>query len=154
MPTLATAGHGASIGMELDPTGSPGTFTAIAELNGDIQWPGLGRGEAEATGHDHNIDYWVSGSLRREPFTFSMNFVYNHGTHDHLTGLHDAVISNETRGFRLRGPGGTDDTDEWICSGFVTNIQQTSPVREGVRTADVTIRMTGPQIIDGVEYGA
>ena len=153
MPLLATAGHGASIAMELDPSGSQGVFTAIAELNGDIVWPEVSVPEAEATAHDHNIDYWVAGVPRRGPLTFSVNFVYDNGTHDHSTGLYDALLTKETRGFRLRGPGGTTDTDEWICSGFVQAMTQTSPGREGVRTADVTIRMTGPQIIDGTTFG-
>lgn len=152
--TRAVAGHGATIAMELDPTGSPGVFSTIAELNGDISPPALSRGESEVTPHQDNIDSWVLGILRRDALTFSVNFIFDDETHDHLTGLHRAIVTNETRGFRFRGPGGLADTDEWIMSGQVQNIQQVNPVREGARTCDVSVRMSGPMKIDGVAYGA
>jgi hypothetical protein len=152
--TQAVAGHGALIAMEQDPAGAQGTFTTIAELNGDITWPELSRGESEVTPHQDNIDSWVLGILRRGPLTFGVNFIFDDATHDHLSGLYEAISINETRGFRLRGPGGSADTDEWILSGQVQAITQTAPVREGGRTCDVTIRASGPMIIDGVSYGA
>lgn len=151
--TQAVAGHGTIIAMELDPTGSPGAFTDIAELNGDITWPELTRGETEVTPHQDNIDSYVLGVMRRGALSLSVNFIFDDNTHDHLTGLYAAMAANETRGFRIRGPGGTTNTDEWILSGAVQGITQTAPVREGARTSDVTIRMSGPMKIDGVEYG-
>lgn len=149
----AVAGHGALIAMELDPSGAQGTFTTIAELNGDITFPELSRAEEEVTPHDDTIDGWVTGVLTRGPLTFSVNFIFDDQTHDHAEGLYEAIINNEQRGFRLRGPGGSDSSDEWICSGFVQAMTQTNPVRSGARTADVTIRMNGPMIIDGVTVG-
>jgi len=150
--SLAVAGHGATIAVEADPTGSPGVFTVIAELNGDIVWPEMSRGETEVTPHQDTIDYWVLGILRRGALTFGVNFIYDDGTHDHLTGLYSKVASNEISGYRLRGPGGTTDTDEWILSGQVQAITQTAPVREGARTSDITVRMSGPMLIDGVGF--
>jgi hypothetical protein len=152
--TQAVAGHGALIAVEQDPTGSPGVFTTIGELNGDITWPELSRGETEVTPHQDNIDSWVLGILRRGPLSFSVNWIYDEATHDHLTGLINAISENEVRGFRLRGPGGAADTDEWIASGQVQAITQTAPVREGARTSDCTVRFSGPMIIDGVAFGA
>ncbi len=149
----AVSGHGALIAMELDPTGMPNVFTTIAELNGDIVWPAINRPVTETTPHNANIDCYVLGRLGRGDFTFSVNFIFDNTTHDHLTGLYDAIILNETRGFQLRGPGGLADTDEWIASGEVAEITNTSPVREGARTADVTVRFSGPQVIDGVAIG-
>jgi hypothetical protein len=140
--------------MELDPTGSPGDFTVIAELNGDITFPELSRGETEVTPHQDNIDSWVLGILRRGPLSFSVNWIFDDGTHDHLTGLLKSIKDNQVRGYRLRGPGGTDDTDEWLASGQVQAVTQTNPVREGARTSDVTVRLSGPMIVDGVPYGA
>lgn len=151
--SAAVSGHGATIAAELDPTGAQGTFTAIGELNGDINWPALSRTATNVTGHDQTIDNHITGVLMREPLTFSVNFIFDDGDHDHLTGLYSAIIDKEKRGYRMRGPGGTTNTDEWIMSGEVTNITQTSPVREGARTADVTIQMSGPMIIDGVVVG-
>lgn len=149
----AVAGHGALIAMEQDPSGAQGDFTTIGELNGDITWPELSRGEEEVTPHQDNIDSWVLGVLRRGPLTFSINFIFDDATHDHLTGLQKAIIDNERRGIRLRGPGGSAGSDEWIASGDVQAISQTAPVREGARTADVTIRLSGPMEIDGQAVG-
>ena len=152
----AVAGHGATIAVEADPTGAPGVFTTIAELNGDITWPELSRGETDVTPHQDTIDTWVLGILRRGLLTFSVNFIFDGATHDHLTGLHEAIVLNEVRGYRLRGPAGTiadDGTDEWVASGQVQAIAQVAPVREGARTADVSVRFSGAMEIDGVPYG-
>ncbi len=150
----AAAGHGATIAMELDPTSAQGTFTTIAELNGDIGWPGLSRPETDTTIHQEDIDSYVLGVLQRDPLTVSVNWIFDDNTHDHATGLVKAIIDNELRGFRVRGPGGSADSDEWIMSGRVQQVSRTDPVREGVRTSEVTIRMSGPMIIDGVTVGA
>lgn len=152
--SLAVAGHGATIAMEQDPSGSPGVFTVIADLNGDITQPELSRPEEEVTPHDDTIDTWVLGVISRGPLTFGLNWVYDNATHDHSTGLIKAMIDNETRGFRVRGPSGTTDDDEWIMSGQVQNVGPiTNPVKSGPRTASVTIRMSGPMKIDGTTVG-
>ena len=151
--TRATAGHGATIAMELNPTMSPGVFTIIAELNGDIKWPAVNRKETEVTPHQDTIDSYVLGVLSRDALTFGCNFIFDDPTHDQTTGVYAAIRDNETRGFRLRGPNGTAGQDEWITSGQVQNIQHTDPVRTGVRTLDVTVRLSGPMIVDGVVYG-
>lgn len=151
MPSLATAGHGALIAMELDPTGAPGTFTTIAELNGDITEPGLSRPETDVTGHNNNIDHYIFGVLQREPVTFSLNWIFDHETHDHETGLKAKIIDNEIFGLRMSGPGGTLPV---IMSGAVTNISgPMNPVREGARTTDVTFRASGPMKIGSVIIG-
>lgn len=149
----AVAGHGALIAIELDPSGSPGVFTTISELNGDITWPELERPWTETTPHQDDIDDGVAGRLGRGPLSFSTNFIFDDSTHDHLTGLYQKIKDNELFGIRMRGPGGTTNTDEWIASGHVINIAQTSPVREGVRTCDVTIRLRKQMIVDGVSIG-
>lgn len=153
--TQAVAGHGATVAMELDPTLSPGVFTTIAELNGDITFPQLSRAETEVTPHQDHIDSWVLGILTRGPLTLAVNYIYNDQTHDHLTGLISSIASNEVRGFRIRGPKGTTNTDEWIASGQVQQVGPiTNPVRSGARTAQVSIRLSGPMKIDGVSFGA
>jgi hypothetical protein len=140
--------------MELDPSGSQGVFTVIADLNGDITMPELTRAEEEVTPHDDTIDSWVLGVFTRGPLTFGLNYVFNNNTHDHATGLIKAIIDNETRGFRLRGPSGTTDTDEWIMSGAVQNVGPvTNPVRSGARQGNVTVRLSGPMKIDGTIVG-
>ena len=154
MSASAVAGHGSTIAMELDPSGSPAVFTTIAELINEVNPPGFDLPETEVTASQDNIDYWIVGRLGRSQLTFGVNFVYNNSTHDASTGLIDAAVTRETRGFRFRGPSGTTDDDEWIVSGFVQSISFSNPVGEGQRTADVTIRCSGPEKIDGTIYGS
>lgn len=153
--TNAIAGHGATIAMELDPTGSPGTFTTIAELNGDLNFPDLMRAEEEVTPHQDDIDSWVLGVMSRGPFTGSVNYIYDDQTHDETDGLIAAIVAGETRGFRFRGPNGSADTDEWIASGEVQQFGPiVHPVRSGARTAEFTLRFSGAMKINGTTIGA
>lgn len=151
MMTEAVAGHGATIAMEMDPVGAPGAFDVIAELNADIVWPELSRGETEVTPHQDHIDSWVLSILRRGPLTFGVNYIFDDDTHLELV---DSILNNTRRGFRLRGPGGSAGVDEWIASGQVQSVGPiTHPVREGARTASVTVRLSGPMIVNGVAFG-
>lgn len=150
MSELAEVGHGASIAMELAPVVS-GVFTNVGELGGDISWPSLSVPESNATAHNDNIDFWKPGVLQREALTFTVNYVNGDSVHQEFIA---AVLDKVTRGFRLRGPNGSEGVDEWIASGFVQNIGPiVHPVREGIRTAQVTVRFSGPMIVDGVAYG-
>lgn len=155
MPTLAKTGHGSTVAFEPDPSSAQGTFSVIAEQNGDLTW-GTTRGVTEVTAHNHTIDYHVpDGRLMRDTVTVPVNWVFDNATHasgaTSLRGLHHA--GTET-GFRFRGPGGSAGSDEWICSGYVIGVVQTNPVREGVRSAEITIQLSGPMIVDGVTVGA
>lgn len=149
----AIAGHGALIAMELDPAKAPGSFTTIAELNGDITEPGYNRPETEVTPHQDTIDSYVIGRLGRDPVTFTINYIFTDSTHDASTGLQAKIQDNEFFGVQFLGPGGSPGVDEIIGSGFVTNFAITDPVREGARTAEVTIRLSKAQITDGVPVG-
>lgn len=148
----AVSGHGATVAIELTPIVA-GVFTTIAELNGDIVWPELNRPETETTPHQDTIDSWVMGRLGRGPLQLGMNYIFNNTTHDHLTGLIKKIVDKEFFGVRLRGPGGSANTDEWIASGFVQSISHTDPVREGARSANVTIRLSKQMKIDGISIG-
>lgn len=151
----AIAGHGATIAMELDPSGAQGTFTVIAELSEDIVTPDLMRVNTEVTPHQDTIDSHVMGILKRGELQFGVNYIYNDSTHDHLTGFQYAILNDERRGYRLLGPNGSANTDEWIVSGNVATFGPIqNPVREGARTARVAIRLSGPMIVDGVAYGS
>lgn len=151
--SLAVSGHGATIAIELDPTLSPGVFTTVAELNGDITWPGLNRPATEVTPHQDTIDSHVTGRLGREPLSFTVNYVFDDETHDSTTGLQAKIIANEFFGVRLRGPNGTTGSDEIIASGHVTAITHVDPVREGARSSQVTMVLSKAQKIDGVVVG-
>ncbi len=151
MSELAVAGHGATIALEMDPVGSPGVFTPVGELNGDINWFSLSVPETNVTAHNDRIDFWIPGVLQREALSFTINYVFNDSVHEELIA---SVLEKTVRGFQLRGPSGSAGVDEWIASGFVQNLGPiVHPVREGARTAQVTIRLSGRMIKDGVEFG-
>lgn len=140
--------HGTVIRREMDPIGAPGVFTPIGEV-GDITLPGMTRNEHETTSHNKDIDSYVLGVLRRQAPTFPIFFNANDPTHDHLTGLYQAIMDNEFTGYKMTQPDGF----EWLFSGYVQNIQPSAPV-DGVQTAQVTIRPSGPMYVGGVLVGA
>lgn len=149
----AQAGHGTLIAMELT---VPAVFTTFAELNGDIEFPGINRPETEITPHNDGIDSWSLGVMHRDALKFSVNFIFDDETHDYSSGAYGKLQSNAFVGFRVRGPGvtvGGIGADEWIASGQVQSVMQKAPVRQGVRTADVTVRLSGPMIIAGAQFG-
>lgn len=143
--TNAISGHGTLIARA---PGASGVFEDIAEL-GDITMPELSRNEFDATTQEKDIDAYVLGVLRRSACTISMNFLPDHASHDHLTGLQKAIIDNSIDGYRFTLPGGTP---VWIMSGQVQHIAPKAPV-DGKLSADVTLRFTGKFSIDGVSIG-
>lgn len=147
------SGHGTTIAIELDPTAQPGIFTTIAQLNGDITW-GFSRPEEDVTGHEFDIDTWVLGVFSRDSLVFTVNYIFDDPTHsssisDSSHGLLSKLRTRDCFGYRLRGPGGSDSVDEWIASGQVQLFNVTSPVRVGARTAECSIRASGPMMFDG-----
>ncbi len=150
--SLAVAGHGATIAIELSPI-TPGAFTTVAELNGDINWPELARAYTVTTPHQDTIGSGVTGVINTGALTGTVNFIFNNNTHDHLTGLYKHMINNTRFGVRLRGPGGSAGIDEWIMSGQLTNLSRVDPVREGARSMSFTFQPSKAIIIDGVTVG-
>lgn len=151
--SLAEAGHGATLAMELDPTGAQGVFTVVSELASDIDGLALSRSSTEVTPHEDDIDSYVHGVLKRDPLTFTCNFIYGGATHTGAKGLRDNIITGTRFGIRFRGVGGTDDTDEIIASGEVINWKEVNPAREGARSAEITFQPSKAFIVDGVTKG-
>lgn len=147
--TLPLSGHGAKIYRA--PAATPTTFTEISEV-GDITLPGLDHNEFDATSHNRNIDAYVLGVLRRDLFTIKMNFLPSDPTHDHLTGLIKAAVTNPvpTDGFKIVFP---DLTNTWIASGQVKAVNNIVLPVDGLSTADVGIRFSGVMTINGVVIG-
>lgn len=142
--------HGTIIEIKPAQGVSLGQWVEIAEL-GDIQMPGLTRNEFDITSHNRDIDTYVFGVARRDPVTFPMFFNKNIASQLLLREAQqngDGLV-NMTNGFRITAP----DGDIWVFSGGVKEIKQTAPV-DGVQTANVTIRATGPYVLNGVEYGS
>lgn len=144
--TIALSSHGTFLARET----SPGVFEDIAEV-GDLSLPGLTRNEFDATTHNRDIDAYIMGVLRREAFSFPLNFLPADPTHDHLTGLYAAIIANEINGYRITFPTAAGGI-EWILSGQVKQIVPKAPV-DGKLSADVTLRFSGLMSIGGVVVG-
>jgi hypothetical protein len=145
--TLAISGHGTIVARA--PSATPTTFTDIAELK-DISLPGFMRNEFDATTQNRNIDAYVLGVLRREPVTLALNFLSTNATHDHLTGLYKAMITEPPPrdGYKFTLPDGM----VWVLSGQVQHIAPKAPV-DGLLSADVTIRMSDVMSIGGITVG-
>jgi hypothetical protein len=116
----------------------------VGEL-GDFTLPGLMRNEFDATTHNIDIDIWVMGVLRREPVTFPVFFNSVEATH---LALRQSIIDNTEDEFKIVFP----DGDEWLGSGFVRQVSQAAPV-DGILSANVTIRLSGAMLINGVGVG-
>lgn len=146
---MPLSGHGAVISRA--PIATPSTFTPIAEV-GDIQLPGLDHNEFDAMIHNVNIDQYVLGVLRRDLFTIKMNFLPSDPTHDHLTGLIKACVTNPVPidGFKMVFP---DGVNTWIASGQVKSVNNITLPVDGLSTADVGIRFSGRMTINGVLIG-
>lgn len=147
--TLALSGHGAKIQRALSAT--PTVFVEIAEV-GDIQLPGLDHNEFDATTHNRNIDAYVMGVLRRDIFTIRLNFLPADPSHDHLTGLIKASVTNPvpTDGFKIIFP---DLVTTWVASGQVKSVNNILLPVDGLSSADVAIRFSGLMTINGVVIG-
>jgi hypothetical protein len=140
MSLNALSGHGTLIARN---------GTTIAEL-GDITLPELSRNEFEALTQSENIDSYILGVLRRGPVTVKMNFIPTNATHDHLTGLANAIITNSMDGYTFTVP--TTPPWIWIASGQVQKMTDVAPV-DGKLESDVTIRLSGKFYINGVLIG-
>lgn len=145
MTTNALSGHGTLL--QRAPAATPGVFTTIAEL-GDITPPALTRNEFDATTQQEDIDSYVLGVLRRGAFSFNINFIPGEATHDHLTGVQQALIDNEMCGWKFIFP----DATAWVASGQVQQFVPHAPV-DGKLSADITIRFSGQMLIGAVLVG-
>jgi hypothetical protein len=80
----------------------------------------------------------------------SLNFLDTDGSHDHLTGLLKAMITEPppVDGYRITFPSGVI----WVMSGQVSKFAPKYPV-DGLQEAAVTIRPTGRMTINGIIIG-
>lgn len=147
MSTNVLSGHGTLISRA--PLATPAVFTVIGEL-GDVTPPELYRNEFEAMSQQDNIDSYVLGMLRRQQLKVPINFIPTNGTHDHLTGLYKALITEPPpyEGYKLTYP----DATQLVFSGQVQSIAPKAPV-DGKLSADVTIRLSGKMTMGAVSIG-
>lgn len=146
--TTPLASHGTIVSRA--PAATPTAFTAIAEL-GDVTPPDEMRNEFDASSQDRNVDSYVLGILRRGPLTIPLHFIPSNATHDHLTGLQKALHTDPVPidGWKIAFPDGTTV----IHSGQVQHLAYKAPV-DGMLAVDLTVRMSGAFLINGVVVGA
>jgi len=149
--TLAISGHGTRVARALAST--PTVFVDIAEL-GDVNFPPMSRNEFDATTQNRNIDARVLGVLRRGDCTLALNFLPNDASHDHLTGLLNALITEPppTDGYKFTFPS-AGGSSVWVMSGQVKAVSPKAPV-DNKLSADVTLVFSGLFTINNVVYGA
>jgi hypothetical protein len=141
----AVPAHGTVIARA--PAATPGVYTEIGAL-GDLQPPSLSRNTFDVTTQNDDIDAFVAGVLRRKEVTFPISFRWDDPTHNHVSGLYQAIIANTLDGYKITFPDGT----EWTFNAYVTNIDMQAPV-DGPQAANVTLRPSGLMAIDDVTIG-
>lgn len=146
----ASAGHNAIILFEEDPVGAAGTYIPIANLTSDIPWPTLVSNTEDISAHQDNVDTYVMSTLqRREEITFEVAYDKDELTHGSLLGV-KLLDPPETRRFRFVGPLGAEpDTDVVEIEAFVAAFNRTGPIDAGKYMAAITLRPTGPFVVDG-----
>lgn len=123
------AGHGALVKLELDPSGSPGTFTTMGKVQ-DVDWPELtvpvvpSHGQEDSISTHEPAEIVMVGSM-------SVTAWYDptDTTHNISQGVYDQLTQFEKRGLTITGPGG--GTDVFVCSGYATNVGRSAPVGDG-----------------------
>ena len=150
--TIALSGHGTKVARAKAAT--PTVFEDIAEM-GDITFPGFTRNEFDAVTQNRNIDARVLGVLRRGPTTLALNFLPNDPTHDHLTGVMSAMITEPqpVDGYRFTFPTAAG-ASVWVMRGQVKAVDNIKTPVDGKMSADVTLVFSGLFTINGVVYGA
>jgi len=144
----AIPGHGVQFAVELDPAGAAGVFTTVGELIGDPP-DDYSRDELSADTHNTSIDEWIpSKVLKRGPWNLNVHYIYGDTVHE---GLRDLMHSGIEFGVQFLGPSAMAGAgvDEVIASGFLTNFSIKNPM-DGKRTAEITFRRNGAQLVDGV----
>lgn len=151
--TIAASSHGIIIARALSAT--PTVFQDIAELD-SIALPELSRNEFDATVQNRNIDDYVLGVLRRKSVQVGFNWLEKDASHDHLTGLYSAIISNSRDGYKFYTQAGVDpqfNTLIWVASGQVQSIVPKTPT-DGKAGITATLRFSGVMSINGLTIGS
>jgi hypothetical protein len=139
--------HGALYYVQLDPAGSPNTFTEVTELNDDVRGYNLNVTATEDTPHNYNIDSYTFGVPRRGTWSLSVNYDASDEVHE---GLMDHAHNRTRFGVKFVGVQG-----DWVlASGGITTYEQTNPVQDGSRGATIEFQPSGPFWVDGVLVGA
>lgn len=117
--------------------GTAETFTAIAQIIGDVEGPTLELSTVEATSHSSTSNYreYLANLVEPGEISFKIAYIVDDAQHE---GLQTDLTSRVTRNFRVEWPDGY----EVGFAGLVTKFSKSAPM-EDMLTMDVTIKITG-----------
>jgi len=137
MATNAKFGYGTLV--KMGDGGSPETFTAIAELRGDIGFDGMESDEIEVTTHNNAVNgrakEKIPGLIDPGNLNIEVNYIANDATH---VAVRTAWINQTKKNFQILSPYG----DLISCSGYIMSLPITFPVDDAIN-AKVKIMLTG-----------
>lgn len=137
MASNAKFGYGTLV--KMGDGGTPETFTAIAELRGDIGFDGMESDEIEVTTHNNAVNgrakEKIPGLIDPGNLNIEVNYVANDATH---VAVRNAWINQTKKNFQILSPYG----DLITCQGYIMSLPITFPVDDSIN-AKVKIMLTG-----------
>lgn len=119
--------------------GSPETFTAIAELRGDISFDGMESDEIEITTHNNAVNgrakEKIPGLIDPGNLNVEINYIATEVTH---VAVRTAWINQTRKNFQILSPQG----DLISCAGYIMSLPITFPVDDSI-SAKIKIMLTG-----------
>lgn len=137
MSSQAKFGYGTLV--KMGDGGTPETFTAIAELRGDISFDGMESDSIEITTHNNAVNgrakEKMPGLIDPGDLSIEINYIANDATH---VAVRNAWINQTKKNFQVLSPYG----DLITCQGYIMSLPITFPVDDSIN-AKVKIMLTG-----------
>lgn len=137
MSSNAKFGYGTLV--KMGDGGTPETFTAIAELRGDIGFDGMESDEIDITTHNNAVNgrakEKIPGLIDPGNLAIEINYIANDATH---VAVRNAWVNQTKKNFQVLSPYG----DLITCQGYIMSLPITFPVNDSIN-AKVKIMLTG-----------
>lgn len=137
MASNAKFGYGTLV--KMGDGGAPETFTAIAELRGEIAFDGMESAEIEITTHNNAVNgrakEKMPGLIDPGNLNIEINYVATDATH---VSVRNAMIAQTKKNFQILSPQG----DLISCAGYIMSLPITFPVDDSIN-AKIKIMLTG-----------
>lgn len=146
------SGHLVKLYWEPDPVGAAAVLEEVGNItSGDLERGGM-KNTTEVTIRGQKIDsYFVSPVRRRDPWSFTITLA--DGTQ--VDALQAAFDASTTHAWQQRGvdPSGAPSDLYETISGALTSYKIVSPHGDGPVRAEMSVRPSGPQIVNGTTIG-
>ena len=137
MGSQAKFGYGTLV--KIGDGGSPETFTAIAELRGDISFSGMESEEIEITTHNNAVNgrakEKLPGLIDPGSLEIEINYIASDATH---VAARNAWANQTKKNFQVLSPFG----DLISCAGYIMSLPITFPIGDSIN-AKIKIMLTG-----------